>query len=88
MFDRLKPKISSWCSITIRQTSSNPFNIYDYDVRVCLISNSVNLEKALLGSMFDVRLFDEHIQVRSMLYKMVFDSSLQMCIDCFLLHLL
>ena len=74
-----------------KQTSSGIINIWKYDVQVCLMSNSVNLGKVLLGSVFDVRSFkpkNEHIQVRSMFNKMVFDSSLQMCIDCFLLHLL
>ena len=62
------------------------------DVRVCSISNLVNLVKALLGSMFDLSIsFDGHVrvtfefvryskndvQVRSMFDKMVFNTSLR-----------
>ena len=64
----------------------NTFDVRKNDVRVSSISDLVNVVKALLGSKFDVRSFEaknrvrsptnEHVRVRSMLEKMVFDPSL------------
>ena len=44
-------------SIAKTWTHSNLFDVQKNDVRVCSLSNVVNLVKALLGSKFDVRLF-------------------------------
>ena len=62
------------------------------------MSNLVNLVKALLGLKFDVRSFkarkkgvrvrsqiDEHVRVRSIFDKMVFDPSLTFTVSEFLL---
>ena len=53
MFDRSKQKIGCSSSITNRRTRSSSF-----DVRVSSMSNLVNVVKALLSSMFDVRSFE------------------------------
>ena len=58
MFNHSKQKI--WCSSSIikRWTHSSPFNVQKIDIRVCSMSSLVNLVKALLGSMFEVRSFE------------------------------
>ena len=53
MLDRLKPKIGCLSLISKRWTCSSQFNVQKNDVRVCSISNLLNLVKALLGSILD-----------------------------------
>ena len=55
MFNRSKPKVGCLSLITRRWTCSSPFNVRKNDVQDCSMSCSVNLMKALLGLMFDVR---------------------------------
>ena len=89
MFNRSKTKIGCSSLITIKWTQSNSFDVWKKDVWVSSMSNLVNLVKALLGLKFDVRSFkarkkgvrvrsqiDEHVRVRSIFDKMVFDPSL------------
>ena len=57
MFDRLKPKIGCSSSITKISTRSSSFGVRKNDVRVCSMSSLVYLVKALLGLMFNIRLF-------------------------------
>ena len=54
MHDRLMPKIGCSSSITNTRTSLSSLNVRKNDVPVSLMSNLINLVKALLGSMFDV----------------------------------
>ena len=57
MFDLSKPKIGCWSSITKGWTRSSLSDVWKNYVRVCSMSIFVNLVKALLGSMFDIRSF-------------------------------
>ena len=84
MFDCLEPKIECLNSITNRWTRSFSLDVQKNDVQVSLMSNLVNLVKALLGSKFNVQSFeaknrvrlpiDEHVQVCSMFEMMMFES--------------
>ena len=58
MFDGSKPKIGCLSLITKRWTWLSSFDVRKNDVWICSISNLVNLVKAILGSMFDVWLFE------------------------------
>ena len=58
MFNGLNPEIGCSSSITKRWTRSSSFDVRKTDVRVCSLSNLVNLVKAPLGSKFDVRSFE------------------------------
>ena len=58
MFDCSKHKRGCSSLITQKWTRSSSFNVRKNDVRVCSISNLVNLVKALLDSKFDVRSFE------------------------------
>ena len=69
MFDRSKPKIGCSSSITIRWTCSSSFDVRKNDVRDCSISSLVNLVKALLGLIFDFRLFEAKIRCLSSIIK-------------------
>ena len=50
MFDGSKPKIGCSSSITRRLTCLSPFDVRKNNIRVCSMSSSINLIKALLRS--------------------------------------
>ena len=57
MYVRSKQKLGCSSSITKRLTRSSPFDVRNYDVWDCWMSNFINLVMDTLGSMFHVRLF-------------------------------
>ena len=52
MFDCLKPKIGSLSLITKRIICLRSFDVRKNDVQVSSMSDSINLAKVLIGSMF------------------------------------
>ena len=75
MFGRSKPKIGCSSSINNRRICSSLFNVRKHDVQMSLMSDLVNLVKSLLGSMFDVHLFQAKNRVFEFHYQFLWCSS-------------